>query len=59
MAKLHCSVLAKRETIPACGRWCLRNVQKHVELHDIYQSLSREIVHRSEFFSYNVVAIST
>jgi len=29
----------------------LRNVQKHVELHDIYQSLSREISRRGEFFS--------
>jgi len=28
----------------------LRNVQKHVELHDIYQGLSREIVLRGKFF---------
>jgi len=29
VAELQCSVLAKRETIPARGGWCLRNVQKH------------------------------
>jgi len=51
VAELQCSVLAKRETILARGGWCLRNVQKHVELHDIYQSLSREITRRGEFFS--------
>jgi len=51
MAELRCSVLAKRETIPACGGWCLRSVQKHVELHYIYQSLSREIARRGKLFS--------
>jgi len=51
MAELQCSVLAKREAIPAHGGWCLRNLQKHVELHDIYHSLSREIARRDDFFS--------
>jgi len=29
--------LVKRKTIPAHGGLCFRNVQKHVELHNIYQ----------------------
>jgi len=37
VTELRCSVLVKRKTIPAHGGLCLRNVQKHVELHYIYQ----------------------
>jgi len=37
VAELQCSVLVKRKTIPAHGGWRLRNGQKHVELHNIYQ----------------------
>jgi len=33
------------------GGWRLRNVKTHVELHDIYQGLSREIARRGKFFS--------
>ena len=51
MAELQFRVLAKRKTIPAHGGWRLRNAKKHVELHDIYQGLSREIARRGEFFS--------
>jgi len=40
VAELQCSVLVKRKTIPAHGGLCLRNVQKHVELHNIYQKKS-------------------
>jgi len=37
VTELQCRVLVKRKTIPAHGGLCLRNVQKHVELHNIYQ----------------------
>jgi len=40
VAELQCSVLVKRKTIPAHGGLRLRNVQKHVELHNIYQEKS-------------------
>jgi len=51
VAELQRSVWAKGKTIPEHGGWRLRNVQRHVELHDIYQNLSREITGRVEFFS--------
>jgi len=35
--ELQCSILVKRKTIPAHGGLRLRSVQKHVELHNIYQ----------------------
>jgi len=41
VAELQHNVLAKKKTIPEHGRWRLRNVKKHVELYNIYQSLSR------------------
>jgi len=37
VTELQCSVLVKRKTIPAHGGLCLHSVQKHVELHNIYQ----------------------
>jgi len=40
VAELQCSVLVKRKTILAHGGLCFRNVQKHVELHNIYQEKS-------------------
>jgi len=40
VAELQCSVLVKRKTIPAHGGLRLRNVQKHVKLHNIYQEKS-------------------
>jgi len=43
--------LTKKERLLASGGWRLHYVQKHVELHDIYQGLSREIARRGEFFS--------
>jgi len=48
VAELQRSVLAKRKTITEHGRWRLRDVQKHVELYDVYQSLS--IARGGEFF---------
>jgi len=33
----------QKKAIPEHGRWRLRDVQKHVELYDIYQSLSIKI----------------
>jgi len=40
VAELQCSVAVKRKTIPAHGGLRLRNVQKHVQLHNIYQEES-------------------
>jgi len=57
MAELQCSVLAKRKVIPAHGGWRLHNVQKHIELHDIYQGLPRGITCRGEFFSWNLITL--
>jgi len=37
VTELQCSVLVKRKTIPAHGGLRLPSVQKHVELHNIYQ----------------------
>jgi len=40
VAELQCSVSVKRKTIPAHGGLRLRSVQKHVQLHNIYQEES-------------------
>jgi len=40
VTELQCSVLVKTKTIPAHGGLRLRSVQKHVELHNIYQEKS-------------------
>jgi len=53
VAELQCSVLVKRNS---CTWWMVfANVQKHVELHDIYQSLSREIARRGECFFHRIL----
>jgi len=40
VAELQCGVLIKRKTIPAHSGLRLRNVQKHVVLHNISQEKS-------------------
>jgi len=37
VTELQCCVLVKRKTTPEHGGLRLRSVQKHVELHNIYQ----------------------
>jgi len=59
VAELQCSVLVKRKTIPAHGGMRLCNVQKHAELHNIYQDKSHIYQDKSQITHGLVVFIES